>query len=66
MKFLDKYFKQPDALTIAKKELVNAHKSFLESKTHTEYYTALAEFESVRIKRLEQYIKDLEKKNDSK
>jgi len=61
MKFIQKYLKTPDSLSIAKKELELSRKAFLEAKTHTEYYAALTEFESVRIARLDKYIKDAEK-----
>ena len=37
-------------------ELEKSRKAFLEAKTHTEYYAAQVEFESIRIKRLEEYV----------
>jgi hypothetical protein len=61
MRLIQHYLKTPDSLAIAKKELERSRKAFLESKTHTEYYAALTEFETVRIARLDKYIKDAEK-----
>ena len=61
MQFIQRYLKTPDSLELAKKELEKSRKAFLESKTHTEYYAALTEFETVRISRLEKYLKDAEK-----
>lgn len=48
--------KLPSSEDLAKKELENAKRSFLEHKTHMEYYAALCSFETQRIKRLEQYL----------
>jgi hypothetical protein len=61
MNFINRHLKTPDSLFLAKKELERSRKAFLEAKTHTEYYAALTEFESVRIARLDKYIKDAEK-----
>ena len=61
MKFIQKYLKSQDSLSLAKKEIELSRKAFLEAKTHTEYYAALTEFETVRIARLEKYIKDMDK-----
>jgi hypothetical protein len=41
---------------LAAKELENAKRSYLEHKTHAEYYSTLCTFETQRIKRLEQYL----------
>lgn len=46
----------PSSMALAKKELENAKRSYLEHKTHMEYYAALCSFETQRIKRLEQYL----------
>jgi hypothetical protein len=46
----------PKAQELAVKELENAKRSYLEHKTHAEYYTVLCNFETQRIKRLEQYL----------
>ena len=37
-------------------ELEKSRKAFLEAKTHTEYYAAQVDFESIRIQRLEEYV----------
>lgn len=58
----DKHFGQPDSTDMARKELEQARKAFLQSKTHTEYYAAQVEFESKRIKRLEDYLTDIDGK----
>jgi len=49
---------RPLAKDLAFKELENAKRSFLENKTHAEYYTVLCNFETQRIKRLEQYLEE--------
>lgn len=38
------------------KELENARRSYLENKTHAEYYQSLCSFEMQRIARLEKYL----------
>lgn len=40
----------------ATKELENARRSYLENKTHAEYYQSLCSFEMQRIARLEKYL----------
>jgi hypothetical protein len=49
---------RPIAKDLAIKELENAKRSYLENKTHAEYYTTLCSFETQRIKRLEQYLEE--------
>jgi hypothetical protein len=46
----------PSAKVLAKKELESAKRSYLENKTHAEYYGTLCTFETLRIARLEKYI----------
>ncbi len=46
----------PKAFDLAFKELESAKRSYLEHKTHAEYYSSLCSFETQRIKRLEQYL----------
>ena len=46
----------PSAMVIAKKELESAKRSYLENKTHAEYYQCLCSFETQRIARLEKYL----------
>ena len=46
----------PSAKVLAKKELESAKRSYLENKTHAEYYATLCTFETLRIARLEKYI----------
>jgi hypothetical protein len=46
----------PKAQELAARELENAKRSYLANKTHAEYYTVLCNFETQRIKRLEQYL----------
>lgn len=46
----------PSAKSIATKELENAKRSYLEHKTHAEYYSTLCSFETQRISRLEKYL----------
>jgi hypothetical protein len=46
----------PAALVLAKKELESAKRSYLENKTHSEYYATLCSFDTQRIARLEKYI----------
>ena len=49
----------PSAKSIAAKELENARRSYLEHKTHAEYYSTLCSFETQRIARLEKYLEPL-------
>jgi hypothetical protein len=49
-------FAPPTSRDLAIIELEKSRKAFLEAKTHTEYYAAQVEFESIRIKRLEEYV----------
>lgn len=46
----------PKAKELAAKELENAKRSYLENKTHAEYYATLCTFENQRIARLEKYL----------
>lgn len=46
----------PSAEILAFKELENAKRSYLEHKTHQEYYSNLCSFETQRINRLEKYL----------
>lgn len=46
----------PSAKTLAAKELESAKRSYLEKKTHAEYYATLCSFEMQRIARLEKYL----------
>jgi hypothetical protein len=47
---------RPKAKDLAVKELEDAKRSYLVNKTNAEYYTVLCNFETQRIKRLEQYL----------
>ena len=49
-------FAPSTSIDLARIELERARKAFLEAKTHTEFYAAQVEFESIRIKRLEEYV----------
>lgn len=49
----------PAAKTLAAKELESARRSYLEHKTHAEYYSTLCSFETQRIARLEKYLEPL-------
>ena len=49
---------RPQAKDLAIKELEEAKRSYLQNKTHAEYYTVLCNFETQRIKRLEQYLEE--------
>jgi hypothetical protein len=53
-------FSPPSSLELAKDELEKSRKAFLLNKTHTEYYASQVDFETKRIKRLEEYISDIE------
>ena len=55
-----KVFSPATSLDLAKNELELSRKAFLVNKTHTEYYASQVDFESKRIKRLEEYINDVE------
>lgn len=46
----------PSSEVLAKRELENAKRSYLENKTHAEYYQTLCSFENQRITRLEKYL----------
>ena len=46
----------PSASVLARKELESAKRSYLENKTHAEYYATLCTFENQRIMRLEKYL----------
>jgi len=46
------------SIDLARIELEESRKAFLEAKTHTEFYAAQVEFESIRIKRLEEYVNE--------
>lgn len=48
----------PLAKTLAAKELENARRSYLENKTHQEFYASQVTFELGRITRLEKYLED--------
>jgi hypothetical protein len=48
----------PSAKSIAAKELESAKRSYLENKTHAEYYATLCSFENQRIARLEKYLEE--------
>jgi hypothetical protein len=48
----------PKAKELAAKELENAKRSYLEHKTHAEYYATLCSFENQRIARLEKYLEE--------
>lgn len=48
----------PKAKELAAKELENARRSYLEHKTHQEYYSNLCSFETQRIARLEKYLEE--------
>jgi len=53
-------FSPPSSLELARDELEKSRKAFLLNKTHTEFYAAQVDFETKRIKRLEEYISDIE------
>jgi hypothetical protein len=46
----------PKARELAARELENAKRSYLENKTHAEYYATLCSFDTQRIARLEKYL----------
>ena len=53
-------FSPPSSLDLARDELEKSRKAFLVNKTHTEYYAAQVDFETKRIKRLEEYLTEIE------
>jgi hypothetical protein len=53
-------FSPPSSLDLAKDELEKSRKAFLINKTHTEYYASQVDFETKRIKRLEEYLTEIE------
>lgn len=62
----EKYLGAPDSTEMARKELEQSRKAFLTAKTHTEYYTSQVDFESKRIKRLEDYLTEIDGKKKTK
>ena len=48
----------PKSKELATRELENAKRSYLEHKTHAEYYSTLCAFETQRITRLEKYLEE--------
>lgn len=48
----------PKAKELAARELESAKRSYLENKTHSEYYQSLCSFEMQRIARLEKYLEE--------
>lgn len=48
----------PSAMILAKKELESAKRSYLENKTHSEYYATQCSFDTQRITRLEKYLEE--------
>ena len=70
MKFIKnlygKYLGAPNSTEMARKELELSRKAFLEAKTHTEYYNAQVDFETKRIKRLEDYLGDIDGKKKTR
>ena len=61
-----KYLGAPDSTEMARKELEDSRKAFLTAKTHTEYYASQVDFEAKRIKRLEDYLGDIDGKKKTK
>ena len=59
-KMYNAVFSPPSSLDLARDELEKSRKAFLVNKTHTEYYASQVDFETKRIKRLEEYINDIE------
>ena len=62
----NKYLGAPDSTDMARRELEQSRKAFLEAKTHTEYYTSQVDFENKRIKRLEEYLAEIDGKKKTK
>ncbi len=58
-------FTPSTSIDLARIELEKSRKAFLEAKTHTEFYAAQVEFESIRIKRLEEYVNVIVKVGES-
>jgi hypothetical protein len=65
-KIYNRYLGAPDSTEMARKELEESRKAFLQAKTHTEYYTAQVDFENKRIKRLEDYLFEIDGKKKTK
>lgn len=61
-----KFLGAPDSTEMARKELEQSRRAFLEAKTHTEYYAAQVDFETKRIKRLEEYVVEVDVKKKTK
>jgi hypothetical protein len=61
-----KYLGAPDSTEIARRELEESRKAFLVAKTHTEYYNAQVDFETKRIKRLEDYLDSIDGKKKTR
>jgi hypothetical protein len=59
-KMYNAVFSPASSLDLARDELEKSRKAFLVSKTHTEYYAAQVDFETKRIKRLEEYLTEIE------
>jgi predicted nucleic acid-binding Zn-ribbon protein len=59
-------FSPANALDLAKDEIEKSRKAFLTNKTHFEYYASQVDFEAKRIKRLEEYINDIEPQSKAK
>jgi hypothetical protein len=55
-----KYFKKQNSLEMAKEELENSKRAYLQNQTHSEYYRAQVEFEENRMNRLLAYIDTME------
>jgi maltooligosyltrehalose synthase len=62
----NKYLGAPDSTDMARRELELSRKAFLEAKTHTEYYTSQVDFETKRIKRLEEYLDSIDGKKKTR
>jgi hypothetical protein len=62
----NKYLGAPDSTEMARKELEQSRRAFLQAKTHTEYYAAQVDFETKRIKRLEEYVAEVDVKKKTK
>ena len=56
--FIKRTSTMPNALALARKELEQAKKGYLQAITHAEHYEYQVKFELGRIKRLQQYILD--------
>jgi hypothetical protein len=62
----NRYLGAPDSTEMARKELEESRKAFLAAKTHTEYYNAQVDFENKRIKRLEDYLFEIDGRKKTK